>query len=214
MKRILILAFAVLAMLSFSACSKDEDTRTYYFYNGINKESFWFHGTITKDGETYRYAQALDSDSVTTIEDHDNNEDDGYAIYELDNCYLHSLNFTTKKYDTTVTTDGVKFLFGNNEASQFRAPDDTEEEAEFEGETYYCEIFETVDENGDEIGENKYYFDGMTLVAIEWIEDGEVVTTLRIEEYTNEIPKSVYTSVPDSFKAGQFVVEEVIPPRG
>ncbi len=213
MKRILILALAVLAMVCLASCGKDEDTRTHYFYKNIDKNSFWYQGTITKNGETYRYAQAVDSDSVTTIEDHDNNDDDGYAIYEPEKNWLHSLNFNTKKYDTTYTTDGTKFLFGNNEAVQFRAPDESIDEVEFEGKTYYCEIFETVDENGDEVGQNKYYFEGMTLKAIEWIEDGRVVTTMRIVEYTNTIPDNVYTSIPEDFKAGNFIYEEVVPPR-
>ncbi len=213
MKRILLLAVAVLTLISMASCAKDESTRTYHFYKEINKESFWYACTITKDGETYRYAQALDSDSITTIEDHDNDEDDGYALYEPDKQYLHELLFSSKKYNTSVTKDGVKFLFGNNEPIQFRAPDDAVEEAEFDGKTYYCEIFETVDENDDYIGENKYYFDGMKLIAIEWIEDGEVVTTLRMTEYSETIPESVYTSIPEDFKAGTFITEEVVPPR-
>ena len=213
MKRFFVLAFMVLTLLGLSSCSKDENTRTHYFYENIDKTSFWYQCTITKGDETYRYAQAVDSDSVTTIEDHDKDEDDGYAIYEPDKNMVHSLNFNTKKYDTTYGTNGTKFLFGSNEAYQFRAPDESLEEVEFEGKTYYCEIFETVDENGDEVGQNKYYFEGMTLKAIEWIEDGKVVTTMRIVEYSNKIPDSVYTSIPEGFKAGNFIHEEVIPPR-
>ncbi len=213
MKRILLLVLALLMLLSVTSCAKDESTRTYHFYKEIKEDSFWYACTITKDGETYRYAQALDKDSVTTIEDHDNDEDDGYAIYEPANNYVHELIFSTKKYNTTVTKEGVKFLFGNNEPIQFRAPDDAVEDAEFDEKSYYCEIFETVDEKGDRVGENKYYFDGMKLVAIEWIEDGEVVTTLRMTEYSETIPESVYTSLPEDFKAGTFTTEEVIPPR-
>ncbi|MBE6692599.1 MAG: hypothetical protein E7586_04650 [Ruminococcaceae bacterium] len=213
MKRILLLVLALLTLLSVTSCAKDESTRTYHFYKEIKEDSFWYACTITKDGETYRYAQALDKDSVTTIEDHDDDADDGYAIYEPANNYVHELIFSAKKYNTTVAKEGVKFLFGNNEPIQFRAPDDAVEEAEFDGKTYYCEIFETVDENGDRVGENKYYFDGMKLIAIEWIEDGEVVTTLRMTEYSETIPESVYTSLPEDFKAGTFIAEDIIPPR-
>ncbi len=214
MKRTFLLLFAALLLISATSCAKDESTRTYHFYKDINEESFWYACTITKDGETYRYAQAVDSDSITTIEDHDNDDDDGYAIYEPQKKYLHELLFNAKKYNTLVTSEGVKFLFGNNEAIQFRAPDKSEEDVEFDDKIYYCEIFETVDENGDYIGENKYYFDGMTLKAIEWIEDGKVITTLRMTEYSETIPESVYTSIPEGFKAGTFTAdEEVIPPR-
>lgn len=218
MKRILILILALSGLLAFSSCAKDENTRTYCFYNEINKSSFFFACEITEDGETYRYAQAVTNKTVTTIEDHDDNTEDGYAICELNRSsdgrhFVHSLNFNTSKYDTTVTADAVKFVFGDYEAVQFRAPDESEEEIEFNGGSYYCEIFETVDANGDEVGLNKYYFDGMKLVGIEWIENDEVVRTMVFTEYRNEIPESVYTSVPDGFKAGTFTEEQVIPPR-
>ena len=213
MKRILILILILALALPFCSCAKDENTRTYCFYNEMDKKSFWFACTITENGETYRYAQAVDSDSVTIIEDHDDDLNDGYGIYDIDTQLLHSLNFSTKKYDTRKTDKGLNFLFGNNEAVQFRAPDDSEDEVEFEGNTYYCEIFETVNEEGDEVGLNKYYFDGMTLKAIEWIENDVVVKTMRLTEYSNEIPSSVYTSIPAGFKAGNFIEEDIIMPR-
>lgn len=218
MKRIVIFMLSLLGLFAFSSCAKDENTRTYHFYKEMDKTSFFFACSITDGEETYRYAQAVTANTVTTIEDHEDNADDGYGICELNKTsdgrhLLHSLNFTTSKYDTTVTTKAMKFTFGDYEAVQFRSPDESIDEAEFDGKTYYCEVFETVDENGDEVGLNKYYFDGMKLVGIEWIEKDEVVKTMVITEYSNQIPESVYTAVPDGFKAGTYTDEQVIPPR-
>lgn len=210
MKRFLILLLLGAMLLSLAACGESYKSRTAEFYGSINKTSFWYRGEVTSGTTVYTYTQAVDADSCTTIEDHEKDSEDGYVIY--DGKYLHQLNLSSKKYDTLETNNGVEFLFGKNDYSEFNYPEITTDAAILDGKTYYCETFKVIDENGNETGENKYYFTDNRLVAVQWVSDGEVTATLRIEDYSETIPEDIYTSVPENFKAGTFTTEQVLDP--
>lgn len=209
MKRILMLLLTVVLAFSLFACSKPK-SRTAQFYESIDKTSFWYKGEVIKGGKSYVYTQAVDSDSCTTIEDHAKDSDDGYVIY--DGTHLHQLNIKARRYDTVKTADGVSFLFGENDFKDFNKPKSVFESAYFEQVSYYCEVFSVVDEKGNEIGENKYYFDNDRLVAIQWYENGNLSATMKMTEYSNQIPEDIYTSVPSDFKAGTYTAEQVVDP--
>ena len=208
MKRILALVLSLLPLMAFAACGNNYKSRTAEFYGSIDKSSFWYRGTVTSGDTVYTYTQAIDGDSVTTIEDHENDSEDGYVIYEGN--LLHSLYLSSKKYDTLQTDNGVDFLFGNNEYKEFNYPDYTSDAGIFEGSTYYCEVFTTVDDQGNEAGENKYYYSEDRLVAIEWYEDGKLEATLKMEDYSGTIPEDIYVSLPEDFKAGTYTAETVV----
>ena len=210
MKRLIAILLVLLFALPLASCGNVYTSRTARFYGEIDKSSFWFKAEIMTASDTYYYTQAVDSDSVTTIEDHDDDANDGYVIY--DGKYMHQLNVKNKKYDTVKTDSGVKFLFGNNEYSDFNLPDDVTEQATFRGNTYYCESFNTIDDKGNAKGVNKYYYDGERLVGIEWYEGNGLVTLLTMDTYSNQIPEGIYTSIPADYKAGTFTAEQIIPP--
>lgn len=209
MKRILLILLTFLFVFSLSSCSKPK-TRTAQFYESIDSSSFWYQGDVVKGGKTYVYTQAVDSDSCTTIEDYAKDANDGYVIY--DGTHLHQLNMKTKRYDTVKTADGVGFLFGTNDFKDFNKPKSVIESAYFEQVEYYCEVFSVVDEKGNEVGENKYYFDNDRLVAIQWYENGTLTATLKMKDYSNQIPEDIYTDIPSDFKAGTYTVEQVVDP--
>ena len=210
MKRILLVLCALVLLLPLASCGPNYKTRTAEFYGNIDKTSFWYTGEVTSGKTVYFYTQAVDADSCTTIENHNDDSKDGYVIY--DGTYLHSLNLSSKKYDTLKTENGVDFLCGQNEYKEYNNAQMTTDAAIFDGQARYCEVFAVVDDDGNEIGENKYYFDETRLIAIEWLENGEITATLRMQEYSNSIPEDIYVSLPEDFKAGTYTAEQVVDP--
>lgn len=211
MKKYISLILLVFMLVSaLASCGPNYKSRTAEFYGNIGEESFWYTGTVTKGTTVYDYTQAIDADSVTTIEDHDDDDEDGYVIF--DGKYLHQLDVKKKKYDTLQTDKGVKFLFADRDYADYNSPERTEENVTFDNKLCTCEVFTTVDSEGNEVGENKYYYVDDRLYAVVWLEEGETSTTLVISDYSNTIPEDIYTSLPEDFKAGTFTAEQVIPP--
>ncbi len=212
-KTVAILLSLVMLVCVFASCGDSDEhqhfeTRTAAFYGGMAKDSFWFKMSFTNNGETYVFTQATNGKNVTTIEDHDGTERDTYQLLEGNR--LHILNVSRKTYDTIVNGKGQNFLFADYNASMFNNPKKTDNE-EFEGKTYYCETFSTSSYTDGAIsGENKYYFDGNKLVAIEIIDGGDLIMVMRFKEYSNTIPKDVYVEIPKDFEGETLQVENEI----
>ena len=223
MKRIVFIAIAIIMILtSFVACNQDNDiyqidksydSRTAAFYGHINENQyFWFDMDYIQEKETYKFIQATNGKNVTTILDYEDNSRDSYVIaVKGENAALvHTLRFAEKKYDTTIAEEFQDFLFGGENPQAFSEPN-WSGDAEFEGTTYYCEMFEVASSEGGEInGTNKYYFDEGRLVAVEIAENDKVTMTMKFNEYGIEVPDHIYLTPPSDFEKGTIIVESVI----
>ncbi len=209
MKRFFILALAVLMIVPFCACSDDGygnyPTKTSAFYGTMNHDEFWFEMTYTDKSGSFNMIQATNGKNVTTIIDREGKVNDEYSINVGD--AVHTLDLEKKKYDTLITEKGQVFLFSDYDASMFTNPRSVDEE-KFDGKTYHCETYTTTSYTGESLsGQNKYYFDGNELVAIEIIENGEKMITMRMKDYANSIPSNIYVEIPSGFKAGTLASE-------
>ncbi len=214
MKRLLLIFFAALLILtSFVSCSKDDDqiayaNRTQAFYAGMSKGTFWYSAQIVTSGGTmYSYSQATDGVNVTTIVDKTGTANDSYEIFHNgnDRKYIHKLNTSDKKYDTVITNRGQTFLFEGYNYTMFVNLVKAGEE-ELNGNNYYCEYFRTTDSaGGSATGYDKYYYEGDTLRAV-------VTPTLAIyfNEYSTEIPETVYLSAPADYQEGMLIEDQII----
>ncbi len=212
MKRICVFLVALLCvMMIFSSC-ENYRSRTAEFYGSINQESFWYKGSITKGYSNYGYTQATNGASVTTIEDFKVDSYDKYVITQGD--LMHYLDMEEKKYDTKQTPYAVEFLFASNEPSEFNYPKTVVETVRFNDVVCYGEIFDTVDDKGEIVGEVCYYFSGDVLVGIDWYENQTVTTRLYLEEYSETIPEDILLSIPADFRAGTFTSENFVDPWG
>ncbi len=213
MKRILaILLSLVMIVLPLASCDEGDtshyNTRTAAFYGGISKDSFYFKMTFTNNGETYVFTQATNGKTVTTIEDRDGTANDTYNI--VDGNAVHALDLKSKEYDTIINGKGQSFLFADYTASMFQNAKKVSNE-EFEGKKYYCEVFSTSSySDGSFSGENRYYFDGNKLKAIEIIDGGKLIMVMRMTEYSNKIPDDIYLNAPKDFTPGTLQVETEI----
>lgn len=211
MKRIIIALLALILILSFTACKRNKGdeivypSRTAAFYGNIG-ESFWFDMRLTTNGYSYDFKQATNSVIVTTIEDHSDNSRDKYQLY--DGSVIHELNVGEKYYDTVINLKGQAFLFEGYTPDMFAYPTQTAVES-FLGTSYYCETFASASSSGGAAtGRNKYYFDGETLVGVEWIESGKTVMIMDFRGYGSEIPQGYYLSIPNDFKANNLIYED------
>ena len=214
MKRLLLILLAsLLVFASFVACSDDVEqipygNRTQAFYAGMSEGVFWYSAQIvTSGGSTYSYSQATDGVNVTTIVDKAGTANDSYEIFHNGNDmkYIHELNISAKKYDTVITDRGQSFLFEGYNYTMFVNMIKSGEE-ELNGEKYYCEYFRTTDTaGGSATGYDKYYYKGDTLCAV-------VTPTIAIyfNEYSAEIPETVYLEAPTDFKAGSLRDEHYV----
>lgn len=208
-KLIISFVLTALMLICFSACGDDFDTNTIKFYRNINTDSYYYKATVTENGETYTYSQAIKNGIVTTIEDREGNVYDGYVIYNGNQ--LHTIDFNEKRYDTEITASGVKFVFTSDNVDNYNYPADIKDET-LDGNTYRCETFKVVDANGDTVGENKYYYTSSErLAAVIWLEDGNIVRTMKIEEYTDVVPEDIYFAPPEDFKPRTLTQTEEIP---
>lgn len=198
---------AVLA-LPLCSCGDDFDSYSMKFYDSIDKSGFYYKATVTENGETYTYSQAVKDNIVTTIEDRENDKYDGYVIF--DGSIEYKIIFNERCYDAEITSYGVGFLFDVEDADNYNYPESIEDET-FEGKTYRCETFRVVDSNGKTTGENKYYFNGERLYAITWIENGSVTRTMKFEEYSDSIPEDIYFAPPEDFKARTLEMTQEVP---
>lgn len=212
-KLIAALLLPIMLLLLISCSDGDENSvdignftsRTAAFYGNMDKSCFYFKMSFTAYGETYDFTQATDGYSVATIEDHENDSYDKYHVFTGN--AVHKLNFGNKTYDTVITQEGQGFLFGGYEYTMFASPTQTSVE-QFEGKSYYCETFSTVDQAGGTVtGKNRYFYDGTTLKAIEIIDGKQTVMVMRFIEYKNEIPQTVYLKAPEGFKANTLEYE-------
>lgn len=219
MKKITALVIAaIMLVFSLAACDKDRvdpfyPTRAAAFYGKINKsDDFWFEMQFTNDGVTYKFTQAKTKNAVTTISDYEGEGSDSYevAIIGTDGAFVHKLNLKEKKYDSLVTSNYQDFLFKDYTPSMFSTPI-FEGDAEFEGQTYYCETYETTSQQGGAIdGANKYYFTKGRLNAIEILEGGKVIMIMRFTDYGDKIPSDIHVKIPDGFKGNTVQFESII----
>lgn len=225
MKRIIIVAIAVTMLLvSFVACEgekdiyevdKSYDSRTSAFYGHINENQyFWFEMELTQNGETYKFIQATSGANVTTIYDYEGEVRDTYEIaMKGENgtaAVIHTLYFDEKKYDTTISDKFQDFLFGGEDPESFSEPSWTGD-GDFDGNTYYCELFEVASSEGSGLdGYNKYYYDDGRLIAVEIAQNDKVTMTMKFNDYGVEVPDDIYLTPPTDFKKGTLQFESVI----
>ncbi len=219
MKRITALVIAALMLVcALAACDKDNvdplyPTRAAAFYGKMSKSNdFWFEMSFTNNGVTYDFTQAKTSSSVTTISDFEGDVNDSYeiAIIGQNGARVHVLNIKEKYYDTIIAANYQDFLFAGYESSMFSSPVSTGDE-EFEGETYYCETYETASQEGGAVdGLNKYYFTKGRLNAVEVIESGKTVMVMRFKDYGDKIPSDIHIKIPEGFEGKTMQVESII----
>ena len=197
-----------LLLASLSACGSDFENNTVKFYRNINGDSYYYKATITENGETYTYYQAVKNGVVTTVVDKEGNVYDSYTIFYGDE--IHTIDFNEKRYDTEITKGGIKFLFNVDDVNNYKYPTSIKDE-ELGGNTYRCETFKVVDTNGSAVSENKYYYSDERLAAIVWYENDKVVRTMKITEYTDVVPDDIYFAPPEGFKPRTLTQTEEIP---
>lgn len=212
MKHKIIPLLLLFSLLSFTACTF-YDTQTAQFYGTLNQTSFWFTAEITEytaSGSTsYTYTQAADADSVTTVRSSESGVDDYYKICQ--DGYAHFLNFKSKKYDTGGESYVEKLFFAKNQYEEFRSPKAVNESAVFDGVTCTRETFNMINGEGAVIGELNYYFTDR-LLAVEWFENGKLVRVMRVTDYSETIPSDIHVSLPEDFKKGTYISEQIIDP--
>ncbi len=180
--------------------------RTSAFFANIDQNSCWVNLVMTDaDGTSCDFTQATDGTAVTTICDYEEDKYDSYEIYV--GKAVHMLNVGNKAYDTLLTEEGQGFIFADYNQSMF-SMSYSYGVSTFEGEQYYCEVFSTESTPTDNPKSvNKYYFNYDRLVAVEMVENGKTVLTLKINDYSSEIPEDILLSVPDDFRKGQLIYE-------
>lgn len=214
MKRLSLMFLAVLLVFaSFASCTDKEEqiayaNRTQAFYASMSNGTFWYKAQIvTSNGNMYSYAQATDGVNITTIVDKTGTANDTYEIFHNgnDKKYIQKLNTSDKKYDTVISNRGQTFLFEGYNYTMFVNLVKAGEE-ELNGNKYYCEYFRTTDSaGGNATGYDKYYYEGDTLRA--------VVTpsmTMYFDEYSAEIPETVFLEAPKDYKEGMLIDDVVI----
>ena len=215
MKRISLLLLAVVLLAAtLASCNSGDDesqvvygNRTQYFYAGMANGVFWYDASIvTASGTMYGYSQATDGVTVTTIVDKTGTANDTYEIFYNGNerkC-VHKLNVAAKKYDTWITDKGQAFLFDGYNYTMFVNLISSGEE-QLNDRTYYCEVFRSTGASGSEVGYDKYYYEGDKLCA--------VVTpsvTIYFNDYSSEIPETVYMNAPAEYKQGLLIEDNYI----
>lgn len=203
----IILAVALVGLILFLALRDEKpQTKTAEFYASIDVNNFWYDAQVIESKEKYSYTQAVKNGVVTTIEDREGTEKDGYQIFYKN--YIHKLHLDTKVYDTEATSKGdnplgIRLLFAAYDYKSFNDPKSTGDEL-LEGKYYYCETFDAVDSKGKAIGENKYYFENDRLKAIVWTESEKITQIMYINDYAELAPYDIYFAPPADFTAGQF----------
>ncbi len=210
MKKLLLLIIAILCVLPVTACEAKPKSRTAEFYYNLNLDSYYYKATVTKNGSTYTYTQAIKDGSETTIEDHQYDEYDKYVITQGN--LMHILDKENKRYNTLQSNNITHFMFAENDYTEFNYPV-SDKVVYVSDKPYNCETFDTVDNKGNVVGSIKYYFEpDETLAAIEWYTGENITALLVMIEYSEDIPDTVYTSVPEGYAAGIFSTEQEFDP--
>lgn len=223
MKRIISLFIALLLVSAFASCADGNDlssssaesavtsSRTEKFYTEMTGTCY-FVMTMNDSSGTYSYTQATDGSVTTTIKDYADDDKDLYCIFN--GTEIHYLEIADKYYDTTITTNGQKFIFAGYTASAFASPK-VSENADFNGSKYYCETFPTASSAGGEVdGEDRYYFDGDRLAGVEVTSGGSVTMTMVFDSYGSGIPDGVLMATPDDFSKGNLNIDTTIDTSG
>ncbi|MBR4950763.1 MAG: hypothetical protein IKZ23_02295 [Clostridia bacterium] len=210
MKKLLLLVLALLCIIPVAGCQAKPKSRTAEFYHGINYDSYYYKATVTKNNSTYTYTQAIKDGTETTIEDHQYDEYDKYVITQGD--LMHILDNDNKRYNTLQSNNITHFMFSDNDYTDFNYPE-SDTLVYVSDKPYNCESFNTVDSKGNVVGSIKYYFElEGDLAAIEWYTGENITALLVMIEHSETIPTTVYTAIPEGYKAGTFSTEQEFDP--